>query len=49
MLHNKVTEEENQAAPAITQDMLPLLKKEDMKQAVIEKFRKPVKIGRAHV
>ena len=40
MLRNKVAEE-NQPAPELTQDMLELLKKEDMKQAVIEKFRKP--------
>ena len=42
MLRNKVAEE-NQPAPAITQEMLEHLKKEDMKQAVIEKFRKPAK------
>lgn len=42
MLRNKVAEE-NQPAPEITQDMLEHLKKEDMKQAVIEKFRRPAK------
>ncbi len=41
MLRNKVAEE-NQPAPELTQDMLVQLKKEDMQQAVVEKFRKPV-------
>jgi hypothetical protein len=45
MLRNKVAEE-NQPAPAITQDMLPHLKDQDMQQAVIEKFRKPAKSKR---
>jgi hypothetical protein len=39
MLNNKVTTEANQAAPAISPDLLAELKKEDMQQAVVERFR----------
>ena len=39
MLNNKVTTEVNQAAPAISPDSLAELKKADMEQAVVERFR----------
>lgn len=39
MLNNKVTTDVNQAAPAISPDLLAELKKEDMEQAVVERFR----------
>ncbi len=39
MLNNKVTTETNHAAPAISPDLLAELKKQDMQQAVVERFR----------
>jgi hypothetical protein len=39
MLNNKVTSEANQAAPAISPDLLARLKQEDMEQAVVERFQ----------
>lgn len=39
MLNNTVVREESQEAPPITPDLLAKLKKEDMKQAVVERFR----------
>ena len=38
MLKSKMQQEENTAAPALTPDLLSKLKKEDMKQAVVERF-----------
>ena len=40
MLNNKVTTEADQAAPAISPDLLAELKKQDMQQAVVERFRR---------
>jgi hypothetical protein len=52
MLNTKMEVEESQAVPAITPEMLSKLKKEDMKQAVVERFRaKPAaasKVGSPH-
>jgi len=42
MLNNKVTVVVNQGAPAISPDLLAELKKEDMQQAVVERFRSEV-------
>ncbi len=39
MLKTKVEVEEDQGAPAITPDLLSKLKKQDMTQAVVERFR----------
>lgn len=39
MLKECVLTEESQAAPAISPELLAKLKKEDMKQAVVERFR----------
>jgi hypothetical protein len=39
MTKNKVAPEETPAAPAMTPDMLLEIKKEDMQQAVVERFR----------
>ncbi len=39
MLRNKVKPEEAAGAPAITPDLLGKLKKQDMKQAIVERFR----------
>ena len=38
MLKNKVVIEDAPAAPALTPDMVSKIKKEDMKQAVFERF-----------
>jgi hypothetical protein len=38
MLKSKITQEETPAAPAITPDLLSQLRKEDMKQAIVERF-----------
>ncbi len=38
MLKTKVEVEEDQGAPAITPDLLSKLKKQDMRQAVVERF-----------
>ena len=40
MLNESVLTEESQAAPEIGPEMLAKLKKEDMKQAVVERFRR---------
>jgi hypothetical protein len=40
MLNKTVTQEESQAAPAMTPEMLAKLRKEDMRQAVVERFRR---------
>jgi hypothetical protein len=44
MLNNKVTTEVNQAAPAISPDLLAELKEQDMEQAVVERFRNEVEM-----
>ena len=41
MLKDNVMTGESQALPAISPDFLVELKKEDMAQAVVERFRKP--------
>jgi hypothetical protein len=38
MLKSKIAAEENFGAPALTPDLLRQLKKEDMKQAIAERF-----------
>ena len=40
MLNDTVTKEESQAAPAMTPEMLAKLRKEDMRVAVVERFRR---------
>lgn len=40
MQNDKVVVEESQAAPPITPEGLAMLKKEDMRQAVVERFRR---------
>jgi len=37
-LKSKIEVEESQAAPALTPDLLGQLKKQDMKQAIVERF-----------
>ena len=48
MLKTKVEVEEDQGAPAITPDLLSKLKKQDMTQAVVERFRVHNKAPAAH-
>ncbi len=42
MLKNTVTQEESHAAPAMTPEMLAKLRKEDMRHAVVERFRRRI-------
>ncbi len=42
MLNNTVTKEESQAVPAMTPEMLAKLRKEDMRYAVVERFRRKI-------
>ena len=44
MLNNKVVPEVDQAAPAIRPEMLQELKKNDMEQAVVERFKSDVEL-----
>lgn len=38
MLKSKITSDETIAAPALTPEMLTQLRKQDMKQAIVERF-----------
>lgn len=38
MLKSKITRDETTAAPALTPEMLTQLKRQDMKQAIVERF-----------
>jgi len=43
MLHNRVANDDTSAAEVLTPDLIAEIKKEDMKQAIVERFSHHVK------